>query len=161
VTCPSGESGAPACTASSARGEVCDGKDNDCNGAIDDIKTHHDVPINDQMFEDGSGVFGQSYNRLFGPADCGGDRKSAAATKLEGGDSNCGVVDWADVACANPKAKIGNSTLEDACKVFTQQGGQVGNNAHDCRYIVHVGIKVPNNIRCQPSHVVTVADHCP
>jgi hypothetical protein len=147
------------CGASAPNGEVCDGRDNDCNGVVDDLKTSHDAPVTDATFSE-AGVFGISDNHVFGTPDCGGDRESASATKISGGNSHCEVVDWADIVCQNPNQKIGNSTATDACKTFFQQGGQAGNNSHDCRYIVHVGTAGTDGISCQVSHVVKVPDTC-
>ena len=145
-----------------SKGEVCDGKDNDCNGIVDDLKSVHATPVNDTLIDRGGNLFGISDNAMYGVSDCGGTRTSATAMKLEGGNSHCEVVDWADVVCTKPDQKIGNSTPHDACKVFTQQGGVPGsNNVRDCRYIVHVGANSSQGIKCQTSHVVTVPDHCP
>ncbi len=157
-TCRNGQL---ACDAAPASGEVCDHRDNDCNGAIDDLQSSHEAPVNDGFWA-GNGIFGLSENHLVGPSDCGGTRASANATKIDGGASGCSVVDWADVVCQNPKQKIGNSTPEDACRIFTQQGGVPGpGNSRDCRFIFHIGTVGADGITCQLGHVVTVPDHCP
>jgi hypothetical protein len=147
------------CNPSSPNGEVCDSRDNDCDGAVDDLKTSRDAPVTDTTFTT-AGAFGLSENLLFGPADCGGERESASATKVAGGNAHCEVVTWADILCQKPNQKIGNSTATDVCKVFAQQGGQAGNNRRDCRYVVHVGTFASDPITCQVSHIVKVPDTC-
>jgi len=157
TACSNGQS---ACNASAPNGEVCDGRDNDCNGAIDDLKTQHSAPVSDIPWSE-QGLFGISDNKLFGTADCGGERDTASATRISGDHSHCEVVDWADIVCQDPNRKVGNSTVKDACNTFFQQGGHAGNNSHDCRYIVHFGTAGNDQIVCQMAHVVTVPDHCP
>jgi hypothetical protein len=106
---------------------------------------------------------GSCDNRLSGPADCGGGTRAGApsAVKTGGGDSHCEFVDWANIACQDKNRKVGNCTIEEACKNFEHQGGVVNGDPHDCRYIVHLGTGPFTSIDCQVSHTIQVQDRCP
>ncbi len=153
--------GGLSCPPASPQGEVCDHRDNDCNGQIDDIHTSHDSHETDAIATFQS-LFGVSENHVFGPANCGGTRESAASDKMTSGDSWCAVVDWADLACRDPHRAVGHSDIGDACKAFFQDGGVSDDNDHpnDCRYIVHFGTTGNTQLTCTMSHMVNVADHC-
>lgn len=152
-------SGRTECRPGAPHGESCDGRDNDCDGTADELDGRHNLAVNDNTLSIGGGLFGFSDNFLAGPQDCGGQRVSAVATKLGGGSSHCGVVDWANTACeSNPNRVVGNSTISNACAVYRQM---VNNGDRDCRYIIHVGVTALQGIDCQGSHVISVPNQCP
>ncbi len=152
-------SGQPLCNGPQPVAEVCDGRDNNCNGKIDDLPSVHTQQVTDAMLRAG---WGASENRLSGSPNCaGGTRVSRDAVNTSGGNAHCEVVDWANVACEDPNRRIGNSNLVDVCRSFRDQGGQVDGSTSDCRFIVHLGTGPIHGIECQPSHVIQIQDRCP
>jgi hypothetical protein len=155
-TCQGGQE---ICQPAAPQAEVCDSRDNNCDGAVDNLGTTQEVTREDGAYT-ASGAFGTSENHLYGDATCGGVRGAANARQM-GGGGGCGVVDWANDACTDPGRRIGNSDLRDACKQYTSSGGQVGaGGASDCRYIVHFGAAMGTFVSCQMNHTVTIPQTC-